>query len=237
MDGSKPRYWTRLLHLWKVSNGLNEVYQVSLMLPSNNVRSIHNIRIERLWYEVTRAVSSIWKLFFETLEFRDGLNPALESHIWLIHYLFLDSINAELEDWVRGWNNHHMNVSGRRTPRQMFLMSMLRDGPRGLELLDGTTEDSIVGEDHSRYGIDWDEVTDTDESRGTVTPGQYSGLTQLPDLSNVECEAPGCPLDREQLEAFQRALAPRLDPARSDPEYRRRLWCEGLQLLEWVMSE
>ena len=51
-------------------------------------RSVHNIRIEWLWVNVTSGFGRKWKTFFQDLELHDGLNPDSDAHIWLLHHLF-----------------------------------------------------------------------------------------------------------------------------------------------------
>ena len=58
-------------------------------------RSVHNIRIERLWQDVTRGFGRKWKEFFQQLEVEWGLDPNNDAHIWLLHYLFLEAINED----------------------------------------------------------------------------------------------------------------------------------------------
>ncbi|KAJ7136327.1 hypothetical protein C8R43DRAFT_894051, partial [Mycena crocata] len=41
----------------------------------DDVRSVHNTRIERLWYDVTHGFGKKWKVFFLDLEANHGLNP------------------------------------------------------------------------------------------------------------------------------------------------------------------
>jgi hypothetical protein len=48
-----------------------------------------------MWVEVTCDFRSKWKEFFYQLEAKCGINPDLPSHIWLLHYLFLDTINED----------------------------------------------------------------------------------------------------------------------------------------------
>ncbi|KAH9910863.1 hypothetical protein B0H21DRAFT_782484 [Amylocystis lapponica] len=59
-------------------------------------RSVHNVRIERLWVDVTNQVGEKWSTFFTTLKVRHGLDANNVNHIWLLHYVFLGVINAEL---------------------------------------------------------------------------------------------------------------------------------------------
>ncbi|KAI0368680.1 hypothetical protein BV20DRAFT_947886 [Pilatotrama ljubarskyi] len=63
-------------------------------------RSVHNTRIERLWYDVTRGFGAKWKAFFIELERHHRLDPTLPSHVWLLHHLFLPSINQDAVEWA-----------------------------------------------------------------------------------------------------------------------------------------
>ncbi|KAM6489023.1 hypothetical protein JOM56_015535, partial [Amanita muscaria] len=78
----------------------------------NHGMSVHNTRIERLWVDVVHDLSSKWKGLFEDLESFQGLNIEQAGHLWLLHHLFLKEMNAELEEWMRGWNSHKMQIKG-----------------------------------------------------------------------------------------------------------------------------
>ncbi|KAK6981516.1 hypothetical protein R3P38DRAFT_3113511 [Favolaschia claudopus] len=97
-------------------------------------RSVHNTRIERLWYDVTHGFGKKWKVFFLDLETNHGLNPTRPGHIWLLHHLFLASINRDAQDWAEAWNSHQLTVRRQRerSPRDLFMFGMLREGPRGI---------------------------------------------------------------------------------------------------------
>ncbi|KAG2359502.1 hypothetical protein BDR07DRAFT_1452365 [Suillus spraguei] len=71
-----------------------------------------------------------WKDFFQSLEAHDGLNPDLDSHMWLLHHLFLDAINEDAIEWAEAWNNHVMSIRGDRhsSPHDMFFFRMLENG-------------------------------------------------------------------------------------------------------------
>lgn len=75
-------------------------------------RSVHNSRIERLWYDVTRGFGKKWKDFFQSLQAHYDLNPAIRTHKWLISFLFLEGVNIDAQKWVGMWNEHRMSVAG-----------------------------------------------------------------------------------------------------------------------------
>ena len=125
---------------------------------------MHNIRIERLWVNFTAGVGAKWKSIFQDLEAHDDLDADDPTHIWLLHHLFLDAINQDIEEWVGAWNNHIMTIQGQpsRSSCDMFFFGLIEDGPRGLEMGDDRDiEDEHIDEaDIAGYGIDWEDLAD-----------------------------------------------------------------------------
>lgn len=121
-------------------------------------RSVHNIRIERLWVDVTAQVGSKWADFFTTLELCHGLNINNAHHIWLLHYLFLDYVNYDLTFFTDAWNQHKIAMHGgpRRSPADMFGFDMLIHGVRGDPPSDHLTENDEL----EVYGVDWEALQD-----------------------------------------------------------------------------
>jgi hypothetical protein len=74
-----------------ISHGSHKLLSPLIVL----CRSVHNIRIERLWVDITSGFGKKWHDFFTVLESREGLNTNLDAHIWLIHHLFLQFINHD----------------------------------------------------------------------------------------------------------------------------------------------
>ena len=44
---------------------------------------------------------------------RHLLDRRNRSHIWLLHYLFLDQINDDCDTFVMTWNNHPIGGKGK----------------------------------------------------------------------------------------------------------------------------
>jgi hypothetical protein len=63
-------------------------------------RSVHNTHIERLCYDLTNGFGQKWKNFFLDLEHNHSLDHTNLAHIWLLHVLFLDVINANTKLWA-----------------------------------------------------------------------------------------------------------------------------------------
>jgi hypothetical protein len=81
-------------YIWGRQVYLASITTVTLLTCAH--RSVHNIRIERLWFDFTSGVGAKWKIFFQDLEYQAGLDPELPGHIWLIHYLFLNALNQDM---------------------------------------------------------------------------------------------------------------------------------------------
>ena len=72
--------------------------------------SVHNVRIEHLWVDVTAQVGATWANLFVMLELRHGLDINNSNHIWLLHFIFLPAINAELRFFAESWNEHQIQI-------------------------------------------------------------------------------------------------------------------------------
>ena len=158
---------------------------------------------------MTLGFGGKWKLFFQGLECHDGLDPDLDAHIWLLHYLFLDIINQDAIEWAEAWNNHILAQRRARhaSPRDMFFFGMLEQGVRGFDL-----GDSI--EDVESYGIDWNDFDDpqirTHHVAENPDPSYADNnpfLSQLPThLNHVEVSIPDAPLSMEQIALLRNYL-------------------------------
>ncbi|EPQ50124.1 hypothetical protein GLOTRDRAFT_67157, partial [Gloeophyllum trabeum ATCC 11539] len=117
-------------------------------------RSVHNVRIERLWVDVTAQVGAKWADFFISLELRHGLDINNINHIWLLHHLYLPRINAELTFFAESWNQHRIQIRNgpNRSPADMFGFDMYVHGVRGDQL----PEENLNEEELEVYGVDWE---------------------------------------------------------------------------------
>jgi len=153
--------------------------------------SVHNVRIERLWLNLTLSLGAKWHDFFHLLELRHGLDQNCPNHIWLLHTLFLGMINAELEFFLHTWNNHQIGIKGgaSRKPCQMYFIDNIIQGVRG---------DAFVGaealnmDDLETYGVDWGALHDpaliaSQLSNNPITEGitSWHGRRGHPNLSEM----------------------------------------------------
>lgn len=195
---------------------------------------------------MTRGFGLKWHNFFLDLEFACGLNPNLEAHIWLLHYLFLNSIDQDAQDWAHSWNNHKLRFNNERTrsPRDMFFFGMIQNGPRGLSLDNQPPPDEHI-EDLAHYGVDWEDIDNANilEHHQRFNPGDLDSSnhpfnTHTPEqLSHVEIPAVSCPFDDETLEQFDTQISSLPFFLSRNMTSRHNLWIHALALCHELQHE
>jgi hypothetical protein len=184
-------------------------------------RSVHNSRIERLWYDVSDGFGNKWKEFFHTLEDHHGLNALDPSHIWLLHQLFLPAINDDALAWAEAWNSHKLQLDEgcRSSPKQLFCRSLWTDGIHGLPPQDDNHED------YNLYGVDWEGIEQQHDI--SSDEGRYNEPNWV---NNVVCDPPHCPLTDEREEALMYELSEIVDIHSKTMDERRVVWVIALEL-------
>ncbi|KAJ7088390.1 hypothetical protein B0H15DRAFT_780666 [Mycena belliarum] len=201
-------------------------------------RCVHNVRIERLWADVTAQIGATWADIFLLLEVHHGLNINNTSHIWLLHYLFLRQINDQLRFFMEAWNQHQIRIRDgpSRSPADMFGFDMFVHGVRGTNpgQPPQPQEQDLTLEELEVHGIDWEALRDDSllESRQDNNPSDegsssWIGRQGPPEhLNEVPVEAPAGPFSQEELE-FLDAVLGHLAGAVGDAEVIQ-LWTEAL---------
>jgi len=175
---------------------------------------VHNIRIERLWVDITAQIGATWSNVFILLEMDHGLDINNLYHIWLLHHLFLSTINAALDFFAESWNLHQLQIRNgpNRSPIDMFTFDMLTNGVRG-DIL----SDDLPLEEIEVYGIDWEGLQDEQllasiyDGNDVQTEGFDSWVGQVgppPHLNEVHLDAPPQgPFTALEVEAVDNAVA------------------------------
>ncbi|KAJ7614533.1 hypothetical protein FB45DRAFT_758492 [Roridomyces roridus] len=202
-------------------------------------RSVHNIRIERLWVDFTRGIASKWVDFFFELELYYGLSNDNPSHIWLLHHLFLEKINEEVDEWVEAWNSHKVALEGegRRSPRDMFTFGLLEQGPRGLSTALFEQEEAAYAHIDD-FGIDWQAqnnpqlighlATNNDQPWAAHDP--FATFATPETMAEVIVEPPEGPLSAEFVADLDAQLAELVDLSSRDMGVRKLVWREALAI-------
>ena len=81
--------------------------------------SVHNQRIERLWYDVQKSITQVYCRLFYHMEDIGILNPLDEHHLFALHYIFMPRLSSSLAIFCEGWNSHTLS-SNSRTPLQLY---------------------------------------------------------------------------------------------------------------------
>lgn len=87
--------------------------------------SQHNQRIESYWRFIRSHCLQFYRDLFRVMSRHGRLNCQIDSHRFVLVYLFLPLINLTLEEWLLAWNNHKIRTEQHKTPLQ--LVHMLRD--------------------------------------------------------------------------------------------------------------
>ena len=64
--------------------------------------SVHSERIERMWHDITRCVSSSFISVFTTLEAEGLLDPLNEADLFCLHFVFIPQVNRALAEFQGG---------------------------------------------------------------------------------------------------------------------------------------
>ncbi|KAJ7194082.1 hypothetical protein GGX14DRAFT_378363 [Mycena pura] len=200
--------------------------------------SVHNIRIERLWVDVTRGIGKKWADFFYDLEESHGLCVDRPAHLWLLHHLFLGPLNADMQEWADAWNSHKITIKGEKkaSPREMFTFGLLEQGPRGIGPLIQAEEEAV--EDLAQFGVDWEAQGNTDilAHHADNNPQEWQddrGFGDFPtpaNMSEVVVEAPNCPFSADECTALDNELAQLVDVTSRDMAVRRLVWKAALAI-------
>ncbi|XP_016332272.1 uncharacterized protein LOC107680739 [Sinocyclocheilus anshuiensis] len=83
-------------------------------------KSVHNQRIEHLWSDVYIGVTSVYQNILRTLEENHLLDISSSIHLFCCHFVFLPRIQASLDYFSDGWDNHPMRTKQNLTPNQLW---------------------------------------------------------------------------------------------------------------------
>lgn len=73
------------------------------------------------------AVTNIFYDVLHTLEEEGLLDRANSLHMFCCHYVFLPRLQASLDSFTCGWNNHPLRTEGNRSPNQMWEIGLIQN--------------------------------------------------------------------------------------------------------------
>ncbi|KAL0573558.1 hypothetical protein V5O48_008391 [Marasmius crinis-equi] len=199
--------------------------------------STRNTRIERLWVEVGRQFARQWRAFFFRLEAMHGLVRSNHGHIWLLHYLFLESINDDCQTFQEEWNAHPISGEGHNmSPNDMRFAGMTTEGVY-VDDCDSLTQEEM--NDH--YGVDQAhyERPRNQTGAGTLSDEEFSETDSLSDELSDDSDIDSLDLPMAAREVFagldglmERVHVPRYPPPFQDAEVDVELFSRALTQME-----
>ena len=79
-------------------------------------------RIERLWRDVYTAVTCFFYSALHQAEEDGLLESSSHLHLFCCHYVFIPRLQARLEEFKDGWDNHPLSTERNRTPNQLWFL-------------------------------------------------------------------------------------------------------------------
>lgn len=89
----------------------------------NTIRSVHNVRIERLWRDVRKDCLESFRRIFMSLEEQELLDMNQPEHRSCVFLVFQKRIQASLDRAKEAWNFHQMSTEGSKSPLALFSIS------------------------------------------------------------------------------------------------------------------
>lgn len=164
--------------------------------------SVHNQRIERLWRDMHRCVTSVYYRLFYYMEQNGFLNPIDTNHLFALQYVYLPRINQSLEIFCEGWNNHGLRSEHHQTPLQLFTAGVINQ-----ELYAYASDDV---HDFSSYGVVEDGLAPAagtvDEEEGVHVPPLNVTLTDAQSTYLLNAVNPLADSDAYGMDLYQQTL-------------------------------
>ena len=149
-------------------------------------RSVHNVRIERLWRDLYNGCICYFHELFGLLEQADCFDPNNSIDIFALHYTYLPWIQHQLDTFLKVWSQHKMRTAKHKSPFQLWIQGML------------TTTDQEAAQGMNYTNL-CHEVLD---EMGIASSSDNTNTTR------VDLEDPHVPINSEQLLLLNRTLDP-----------------------------
>ena len=106
-------------------------------------RSVHNQQIERCWRDLFMGCVSLFYALFCIMGDVGILDPANNTDLFALHYVFIPCINHSLNIFRELYSHHRLRTAGNRTPYQLWI-SGLAEGSGDDLAIAGALEERLV---------------------------------------------------------------------------------------------
>ncbi|XP_014674703.1 PREDICTED: uncharacterized protein LOC106814853 [Priapulus caudatus] len=120
-------------------------------------RSVHNVRIERLWRDVySKVLDTYYRLFYHMESF-NILDVSNVNHMFALHHTFIPRIERHLRDWAAAHNNHPVRTENHRTPLQLWFGGLVQRAGMSSRAVTNVFDAHLPDADNlfQQFGIEW----------------------------------------------------------------------------------
>lgn len=205
---------------------------IYILIPDRyifSLRSIHNVRIERLWRDVRRDTLEFFRTIFLHLEEIGLLDMESEIHRVCLFLTYQHRIQHSLDETVTSWNLHKLRTAGNKSPWAIYQLSREMAINQGYWTGDPGDDVNAVPDD---YGDDPNEgFSPADELAADPKAADY---TDLENDVEKEREAGIFVNDDEEIRAAKECLDG-MDFEADDGNFGIDIYCKSVTLLTSLM--
>ncbi|KAK4700188.1 hypothetical protein P7C70_g6059, partial [Phenoliferia sp. Uapishka_3] len=187
-------------------------------------RSIHNVRIERLWRDVRKDVTEKYRRIFALLEGLGVLRPDDRVHRAVLFLVFQPRIEADLRTMAEAWNTHKVRTAEHQTPEGMWDLGRLIGQRHGWWEDPGVEEEVDEG-----YGIDGEAVA-------VLIDEQFAELEAQDAALEDETEELGHGGKDDDLESVKELLG-EMELGGEDQQHGMIVYVEALRMVEQKLRD
>ncbi|KAF7353177.1 Ethylene-and jasmonate-responsive plant defensin [Mycena sanguinolenta] len=191
-------------------------------------RSLHNIRIERLWRDVRKDSLETFRQIFMYLTANDLLVMEEPIHAACLFLVFQPRIQGSLDRTRDAWNHHKIRTAGHRTPIALYELSRETAIARGYWT--GDMGGDLQTASDPLYGYDGEAPN---PPAGSELDSE--ALSPVPTGIQAEREAGICLNDDEELARVQEVMHD-FDFAEDDGNWGIDVYCKAVLLLSSRLS-
>ncbi|KAF5340076.1 hypothetical protein D9611_012341 [Ephemerocybe angulata] len=182
-------------------------------------RSVHNVRIERLWRDVRRDSLERFRQLFLTMEKEHLLDPDSPIHLVSLYLVYHPRIQDSLNETITSWNNHSLRTERYKTPLALYELSRETAINAGYWNSDVGDRPEDVNDD---YGVEGECASEKEAEEEPVAPrsDHFASLEE-------EIEA-GIVITDDEFIAEAREAVSDMDLGQDDGSWGIDLYCDVL---------